>query len=186
MWRVIAAIVPGECEMTSHATPPCLVFETGQNRRPMFKRIAAPLLLAAVVCVAAFSAAPAKRKILFFTKSSGYEHAVISWKDGKPSYAEKVLLELGEKNGWEFEFSKDGSKFSTDYLAQFDALFFYTTGDLCSEGTDKNPPMSAEGKQALFDYVKSGKGFVGTHSASDTFHTDNESQKGPERYLNHG
>jgi type 1 glutamine amidotransferase len=65
-------------------------------------------------------------------------------------------------------------------------VFFYTTGDLCSEGTDKQPPMSKEGKQALFDYVKSGKGFIGTHSASDTFHTDNESQKGPERYLNHG
>jgi type 1 glutamine amidotransferase len=63
---------------------------------------------------------------------------------------------------------------------------FYTTGDLCSAGTDANPPMTPEGKQALFDYVRSGKGFVGTHSASDTFHTDNESLKGPERYVNHG
>ncbi|MEZ5384582.1 MAG: ThuA domain-containing protein [Prosthecobacter sp.] len=152
----------------------------------MFKRIAAPLILAAAVCVVAFSAAPAKRRILFFTKSSGYEHSVISWKNGQPSHAEKVLLELGAKHGWDFEFSKDGSKFGKDYLAHFDAVFFYTTGDLCSEGTDKNPPMSAEGKQALFDYVKSGKGFVGTHSASDTFHTDNEALKGPERYVNHG
>jgi type 1 glutamine amidotransferase len=152
----------------------------------MIKKLAAPLMLAAAACVVAFSAPAAKHKILFFTKSSGYEHAVISWKNGKPSYAEKMLLELGEKNGWEFEFSKDGSKFSKDYLAQFDAVFFYTTGDLCSEGTDKQPPMSPAGKQALFDFVKSGKGFIGTHSASDTFHTDNESQKGPERYLNHG
>jgi type 1 glutamine amidotransferase len=46
--------------------------------------------------------------------------------------------------------------------------------------------MSTEGKQALFDYVKAGKGFIGTHSASDTFHTNNESKKGPDRYLNHG
>ena len=152
----------------------------------MIKKIAAPLILAAAVCAAAFAAPSAKHKILFFSKSSGFEHSVISWKNGKPSHAEKVLLELGEKNGWEFEFSKDGSKFSKDYLAQFDAVFFYTTGDLCSEGTDKQPPMTMEGKQALFDYVKSGKGFIGTHSASDTFHTDNESQKGPERYLNHG
>jgi len=153
----------------------------------MFSRLITPLLLAAVVCAAAFSAAaPTKRKILFFTKSSGYEHSVISWKNGRPSFAEKVLLELGAKNNWEFEFSKDGSKFSKEYLAQFDAVFFYTTGDLCSEGTDKNPPMTAEGKQALFDYVKAGKGFIGTHSASDTFHTNNESQKGPDRYLNHG
>ncbi|MBL9143531.1 MAG: ThuA domain-containing protein [Verrucomicrobiaceae bacterium] len=151
-------------------------------------KLAAPLVLAATVLSLVFFAhaeAP-KRKILFFSKSSGFEHSVITYKNGQPSYAEKILLDLGAKNGWEFTFSKDGSKFSKDYLAQFDAVFFYTTGDLCSEGTDKNPPMSQEGKQALFDFVKAGKGFVGTHSASDTFHTDNESVKGPERYVNHG
>ena len=132
------------------------------------------------------AATAAPKKILYFTKSSGFEHPVISWKDGQPSFSEKVLLELGAKNGWEFTFSKDGSKFSPEYLNQFDAVFFYTTGDLCSEGTDKNPPMSAAGKQALFDYVRSGKGFIGTHAASDTFHMANESKKGPDRYANHG
>lgn len=154
----------------------------------MFKKLIAPLAVAVAVIAAAVFAAPAptKHKILFFTKSSGFEHSVITWKNGKPSWAEKVLLELGGKHGWEFEFSKDGSKFSKDYLAQFDAVFFYTTGDLCSPGTDGNPGMSPEGKQALFDFVKSGKGFIGTHSASDTFHTDNESKKGPERFRNHG
>ena len=65
-------------------------------------------------------------------------------------------------------------------------MFFYTTGDLCSPGTDKQPPMTPEGKQALFEYVRGGKGFVGTHAASDTFHTANESQKGGDRYVNHG
>ena len=104
-----------------------------------------------LILAVAFTAAAAPKKILFFTKSSGFEHDVISWKKGQPGFAEKVLLELGQKNGWEFTFSKDGSKFSPDYLNQFDAVFFYTTGDLCSEGTDKNPPMSAAGKQALFD-----------------------------------
>ena len=135
---------------------------------------------------AAVPASAAPKKILFFTKSSGFEHSVISWKNGQPSYAEKILLELGQKNGWEFAFSKDGSKFSPEYLAQFDAVFFYTTGNLCSEGTDKNPPMTPAGKQALFDYVRGGKGFIGTHAATDTFHTANESNKGPDRYANHG
>jgi len=143
-------------------------------------------LLASFVLIATFAATAAPKKILFFTKSSGYEHSVISWKNGQPSFAEKILLDLGEKNGWEFTFSKDGSKFSPEYLAQFDAVFFYTTGDLCSEGTDRQPPMTPAGKQALFDFVRGGKGFIGTHSASDTFHTDNESQKGPDRYVNHG
>ena len=142
--------------------------------------------LAILLFAAAFTASAAPKKILFFTKSSGYEHAVISWKNGQPSFAEKILLELGQKNGWEFTFSKDGSKFSPEYLAQFDAVMFYTTGDLCTEGTDKQPAMTPAGKQALFDYVRSGKGFIGTHSAEDTFHTANESQKGPDRYVNHG
>jgi len=144
------------------------------------------LTVAILICTVASSATAAPKKILFFTKSSGFEHSVISWKNGQPSFAEKILLELGAKNGWEFTFSKDGSKFSPDYLNQFDAVFFYTTGDLCSEGTDKNPPMTPAGKQALFDYVRGGKGFIGTHAAADTFHTANESKKGPDRYANHG
>ena len=142
--------------------------------------------LAILLLAAAFTVSAAPKKILFFTKSSGYEHAVISWKNGQPSFAEKILLELGQKNGWEFTFSKDGSKFSPEYLTQFDAVMFYTTGDLCTEGTDKQPAMTPAGKQALFDYVRGGKGFIGTHSATDTFHTANESQKGPDRYANHG
>lgn len=125
-------------------------------------------------------------KLLFFTKSSGFEHDVISWKKGQPSFAEKIFSELGTKYTWQFEFSKDGSKFSPEYLAGFDAVIFYTTGDLTSPGTDQQPPMAPAGKQALFDYVKSGKGFIGLHSASDTFHTANESKKGPDRFTNHG
>lgn len=143
-------------------------------------------VLTSLLLVCAASAPAAQKKILFFTKSSGFEHSVISWKKGQPSHAEKVLLELGQKNNWDFTFSKDGSKFSKDYLAQFDAVFFYTTGDLCSPGTDQQPPMSPAGKQALFDYVRGGRGFLGTHAASDTFHTENESKKGADRYVNHG
>lgn len=144
------------------------------------------LLGSLIVAASLAQAAEAKKKILFFSKSSGFEHDVISYKKGQPSFAEKQLLDLGTKHGWEFTFSKDGSKFSKDYLNQFDAVFFYTTGDLCSPGTDKQPPMTAAGKQALFDFIRAGHGFVGTHSASDTFHTDNESKKGPDRYANHG
>lgn len=153
----------------------------------MIPRLLAPLVCLALVITLVLTAQEARKpRILFFSKSSGFEHSVISWKNGQPSHAEKVLLELGATHGWDFEFSKDGSKFSKDYLAQFDAVFFYTTGNLLEAGTDKQPPMTAAGKQALFDFVRAGKGFIGTHSASDTFHTDNESQKGPDRYLNHG
>jgi type 1 glutamine amidotransferase len=131
------------------------------------------------------SAAPAHR-LLFFTKSSGFEHDVISWKKGQPSFAEKVFLDLGAKHDWEFVFSKDGSKFSPEDLAGFDAVIFYTSGDLTSLGKDGHPAMTPAGKQALFDFIRGGKGFIGLHSASDSFHTANESQKGPDRFLNHG
>ena len=91
----------------------------------MSKKLTVSWCLLALIVASGFAAPISpKKKILFFTKSSGFEHSVISWKDGQPGYAEKVLLMLGEKNGWEFAFSKDGSKFSKDYLAQFDAVFF--------------------------------------------------------------
>jgi uncharacterized protein len=157
------------------------------SRRSFLRSVSAVSLAVFLAASASASAASGpQRKILFFSKSSGFEHDVISYKKGKPSVAEKALAELGAKHGWEFTFSKDGSLFSPEYLKQFDAVFFYTTGDLMTPGTDGQPAMSAAGKQALLDYVASGRGFIGSHSASDTFHTNNESKKGPDRYANHG
>ncbi|MCC5025238.1 MAG: ThuA domain-containing protein [Candidatus Synoicihabitans palmerolidicus] len=70
-----------------------------------------------------------------------------------------------------FTFSKDGSLFSPDYLAQFDGVFFYTSGNLEMVGTDQNPPMSADGKQALLSWIAQGGGFMAVHAGSDCFHT---------------
>ena len=49
------------------------------------------------MAAAAFAADAPKHKILFFTKFSGFEHDVISYKKGMPSFAEKQLLELGKE-----------------------------------------------------------------------------------------
>ena len=38
--------------------------------------------------------------------------------------------------------TKDGTVFDSD-LSPYDAFFFYTTGNLTTPGTDKQPPMSA-------------------------------------------
>jgi hypothetical protein len=112
-----------------------------------------------------------KRKILFFSKSSGFEHSCIKVKDGQPSHADKVLTELGTKNNFEFTCTKDGSVFTPEGLAKFDAVFFHTTGDLTTPGTDKQPPMPKNGKETLLNYIKGGKGFIGSHCASDTFNS---------------
>ena len=141
------------------------------------------------------SARPAKR-VLFFTKSAGYEHTVIrdpslpfkpaSPGNPIPGLAFQVLRAIGEKENIEFVFSKDGSLFNAAYLAKFDAFFFFTTGDLTQVGTDGNPAMSAEGKAALLEAVAGGRGFIGTHSASDTFHSAQAAGHSAERYHNDG
>ncbi len=132
------------------------------------------IVLAALVLLSGLSAgdaAPRKpNKILFFTKSSGFEHSVIKKKGNDPSHAEKILLDLAKKNGWELTHTKDGGIFTPENIAKYDAFFFYTTGILTEAGTDKNPPMSKEGKAAFLEAIKAGKGFIGSHSAADTFH----------------
>jgi hypothetical protein len=59
--------------------------------------------------------------------------------------------------------------FEKDKIGQFDAFVFQTTGDLTKPGTDKTPPMTAEGEKNLYEAIKSGKGFIGFHCGSDTF-----------------
>jgi type 1 glutamine amidotransferase len=124
------------------------------------------------------------KKILFFSKSSGFEHSVIKREHGEPSYVERLLKDWGPKHQYEFTFSKDGSLFSPSYLEQFDGFFFYTTGDLTTPGTDKQPPMSKEGKAAFLEAIRNGKAFIGTHSASDTFHSPGNAEHGPARFKN--
>ncbi|MDB6113408.1 MAG: hypothetical protein JWQ83_2232 [Lacunisphaera sp.] len=114
---------------------------------------------------------PPPKKILFFTKSSNFEHQVTKERDGRLNFAAQVLRALGPAHGIAFTFSKDGSLFTPEYLAQFDAFMFYTSGDLLAPGSDGQPPMTPAGKQALLDAIKGGKGFIGTHAAADTFHT---------------
>jgi uncharacterized protein len=82
-----------------------------------------------------------------------------------------VLQELATKHGFEVTASKDGSLFTPAELARYDVIVFFTTGDLTQPGTDKNPPFPPGGKELLLETVKNGKGWIGIHSASDTFHS---------------
>jgi type 1 glutamine amidotransferase len=161
------------------------------NRREMILRTGATALgLGLTGWNLTAAARPKTKKVLFFSKSSGFEHSVIKRKDGEPSFAENILTELGPKHGIDFTFSKDGSLFTPEYLAKFDAYFFYTTGLLTEPGTDKSPPMTPAGKAAFLDAIKNGKGFIGTHSATDTFHTnegpDANTKDRSARYQNYG
>lgn len=147
---------------------------TTLNRRQLLAASGAALLGA--WGLGRVSAAPkAPKKVLFFTKSSGFQHSVITRKDGKLSLAERILSEIGKDNGFEVVCSKDGRLFDPDKIGEWDAFVFETTGDLTTPGGHNDgPPMSKEGKQAFLDAIAAGKGFVGIHCASDTFHSGAE------------
>jgi hypothetical protein len=159
-----------------------------------FVLLATTLLLAVTLPGRAADAADRvdKKKVLFFSKSSGFQHDAVKLKmpDGRPGYAFAMMKKIGEQHDIEFTFSKDGSRFTPEYLSQFDAFVFYTTQDLTQERTegrgDGNPPMSQAGKAALLQAIADGKGFVGLHSATDTFHSPGNIDYGPARHQTDG
>lgn len=156
-----------------------------------------------------------RKKILFFTKSSGFQHSVITRKSAdEPAYAEKLLTDFGAQHGFDVTCSKDGSLFTPEYLARFDALAFYTTGDLTKDsdkykqspkrGADgkvekdakgktvmdkgellyKEPGMGDAGKAAFLEAIQNGKGFMAFHCGSDTFHSKGQAIKPGEMLRN--
>jgi type 1 glutamine amidotransferase len=114
-----------------------------------------------------------KQKVLYFTRSAGFEHSVVQRKGAELAHSEMILTEMGQRAGFEVECTKDGRVFDGN-LDQYDLIAFYTTGDLTGPGKDDSPPMTAAGKRKFLDAVAAGKGFVGFHSATDTFHSKGE------------
>ncbi len=94
-------------------------------------------------------------KILYLTHSADFVHDVLP-------FSESLLQTLGEQSGsFESVATRDCSLINEGYLKEFSGLVFYTTGEL---------PFSDEQKQAFLDFIKSGKAFVGIHSATATFY----------------
>jgi len=117
------------------------------------------LLASALVCLLIATAqAATPKKLLVVTVTKGFRHSSI------PT-AEKVLADVGKTSGaFTVDYARTeeeiAEKMKPDALKQYDgAIFANTTGDL---------PLPD--KQAFIDWIKSGKAFVGMHSASDTFH----------------
>jgi hypothetical protein len=153
--------------------------------RSVILALAGLLAMSAWTACAAPQPKPAK-KILVFSKSSNFEHSAIRRTGGQLSVAEETLKKLGQTNNLDFTFTKDGRLFTAENIAQYDALLFYTTGDLTESGTDGNPPMPPAGKAAFLEAIRQGKGFVGVHSASDTFHSPGNRNIDAARFQNDG
>jgi len=136
-------------------------------RRQVLGLPPAALLLAA----ASAQTRPAgKQKLLCFTRSAGFEHSVVKRNGTELSHSEKILVDMGRRDGYDVECTKDGRVFDGD-LDRYAAFVFYTTGDLTMPSKDGAPPMSAAGKRKFLDAIAAGKGFIGFHSATDTFHS---------------
>lgn len=105
---------------------------------------------------------PAKR-LLVITESKGFRHGCVTRQGDQLSLVEKTFIELGKKSGmFEAVCSQDSRKdITAENLKNFDAVWFYTTGEL---------PLSDVQKADLLAFVRSGKGFGGSHSATDTFY----------------
>jgi type 1 glutamine amidotransferase len=156
------------------------------NRRDMLMATGATVVAASAFPLHWVAAADKKKqRILYFSRSASFEHQAVKRKNGKPSISERILNELGEKHGFEVVSTKDGRVFDGD-LGQYDAIAFYTSGVLTRPNKQQTPPMTVEGKKKLLQAIADGKGFVGFHSATDSFHSkgpSNENQTEVDPYI---
>lgn len=116
--------------------------------------------IAAALPDKAYAKPDKKRTVLVFSKTAGFRHASIV--TGK-----LALAELGKKTGaFEAIISDDLSNFEPGKIEQFDAIVFLSTTQDVFKDSDKPEVL----QKSLMGFVKGGKGFIGIHAATDTFH----------------
>ena len=139
-------------------------------------RISAVLVLIGTIGLASDNCSAAKekerpRRVLFLTKSSGFEHSAVHREGDRLSYSEQVVTELGARYGFDVVCTKDANLVNAENLKNYDTVMFYTTGDLTKQGDkDKGVPMTEKNRQELLDWIRAGGGFFGSHTVTDTFH----------------
>ncbi len=112
------------------------------------------LLVACLALLFIFSGCSKKQKlnVLVFSKTEGYRHESIE--AGKDA-----LLKMAQEKGFEVSFTEDAEQFIEKELKKYNTVVFLnTTGDVLNEA-----------QQNSFErYIRSGGGYVGVHSATDT------------------
>jgi uncharacterized protein len=135
--------------------------QEGLDRRRAFRSLLVLVIgIAAAGGTALGARAQARKRILMVTHTAGFRH------DSIP-VGEETVKELGERTGlWEVDYARNADEvqkaFTADNLRRYALVFFgNTTGEL---------PITDEGKAAFLEWLRSGKGFVGVHAATDTFY----------------
>lgn len=125
------------------------------------RRLAVAIVL--ISLIPSFGWAQAPKKILMVTVTKGFRHSSI------PT-AEKIIGELAAKSGAftvEYVRQSDGDvemkqKMTMAELQKYDGVIFGNTTGV----------LPIPDKAGFLDWIKSGKAFIGMHSASDTFHAE--------------
>ena len=111
-----------------------------------------------------YATAKSLRRVLVLGRAVGWVHTSIP-------LASKMVEYLGDRTGaWMTTITYDAAAITPENLKQYDAVFLSsTTGEFLDDPNDK--AVTARRKQALLDFVKSGKGLAGIHAATDCYHT---------------
>ena len=92
-----------------------------------------------------------KLSVLVFSKTTGYRHTSI------PNGI-KAITTLAQEKGWVVTATEDATLFTDEFLARFDVcVFLNPTSKVLNEAQ----------QMAFTKFIKSGKGFVGIHAATD-------------------
>ena len=105
-----------------------------------------------------------KRRILIYSKTAGFRHSSIP-------VGIKAITMMGDKTGaYTAVHTEDEAFFAPEKLKAFDAVFMLnTTGD-CLRPKSGDRKQEEALKNSLADFVAGGKGLIGVHSATDTYH----------------
>ena len=111
----------------------------------------------AVLLLATLSAHAQTKRVLYLTATYGYRHG-----DAIETSAEVFRQIAAETGALEIVHTEDVSWITAARLRDFDAVYFFTSGEL---------PLTDAQKADLLAFVRNGKGFGGSHSATDTLYT---------------
>jgi len=110
------------------------------------------LLLIALTAAATATGFKKPYRVLVFSKTKGFRHESIE-------VGKTALIQLGLRNGFHVDTTENADYFTEMTLKKYKAIiFFNTTGDV----------LSNDQQSAFEGFIKSGGGFVGIHSATDT------------------
>ncbi len=127
----------------------------GMPTRSILRRV----LLSALACVALAAPAAAQRRVLYldYVGPGAHDHA-------SRVNARAAMTAIAQASGGRFtvDLRTDPAGLDAAALAVYDALVFFTCGDL---------PADHPLRPALLAFVAGGKGFVGFHSATDSFYS---------------